>query len=260
MKSVRTVALLTDFGTDDAFVASMKGAILSIAPDVRIIDITHAIQPQNIVQGSYLLWSAYKYFPKGTIFVSVVDPEVGTTRKILCIEGNGYTFLAPDNGLLQYVMAEIKIKNIVAVIENNYCHSTVSSTFHGRDIFAPVAAYLCNGVPIKKFGPKVRPQYGAVSFVTLGGKSADYHGTILHIDHFGNIVTNYILSPSLNNYRLKIGRRVVTALHPTYNTAPPNVPFLIRGSSGLLEVGIKNKSAANYLQAKLNQPITMTVL
>jgi len=259
MNTPRIIALLTDFGNDDPYVAGMKGMILSIAPTAQIVDISHSVQPQNITQASYLLWSVYKYFPKGTFFAAVVDPGVGGSRKIICAEGGGYTFLAPDNRILQYVAGEVHFKKVIAVTQDKYFSSTVSRTFHGRDIFAPVTAHLSNGVSIKSLGVNIKHKLPIGKLITVESKPGGYTGKILHIDHFGNLITDFRFT-KLRTFRLNIGKRIITKYSPTYEAAPSKVPFLIGGSSGLLEISVKNGDAAATLRAKLNQPLKLTVL
>jgi S-adenosyl-L-methionine hydrolase (adenosine-forming) len=258
MKTLQTIALLTDFGNDDAYVASMKGMIRSLAPAAQIIDISHSVKPQNITQASYLLWSVYRYFPKRTIFVAVVDPGVGGKRKIICAEGDGYIFLTPDNGLLQYVANEVQWTTVVAVTNEYYFNTTVSRTFHGRDIFAPVAAHISNGVPVIKLGLNINKKLTSVKFIMVGTKSATYKGKILHIDHFGNIITDFLITKR-QTFNLKLGNRTIDVYSPTYEAAPPETPFLIKGSSGLLEITVKNGNAAATFHATLDQSLELTV-
>jgi S-adenosyl-L-methionine hydrolase (adenosine-forming) len=258
MKSPRTIALCTDFGHDDAYIASMKRVILTIAPSVQIVDISHSIKPQNITQASYLLWSVYKYFPKGTIFITIVDPGVSGKRKNICSKGNGYIFLAPDNGILQYVANEVQFSMVVNVTNEKYFSPTISRTFHGRDIFAPVAAHISNGVPLNKIGLCINNKLHSERFVSIGTKSGTYKGKILHIDHFGNIITDF-LSPRCLRFCVNIGKRIVHECSRTYESAPPKIPFFIEGSSGLLEISIKSGNAATALHASLNQSLELIV-
>lgn len=258
MKKRQVIALLTDFSLDDVYVASMKGVILSLAPDVQIIDITHSAKPRSIDQAAYLLWSCFNYFPQNTIFVCVVDPEVGTSRKIICAESDGYKFLAPDNGILKFVLGSIKKIKSVFVVDQKYFLPKISNTFHGRDIFAPVAAHLANGVPIRILGPKTTPLH-AEYFIEVPTKlEIEVQGKIIHIDHFGNIVTNYLCKNNVpDKLRLRIGKRVIKGVSETYADAKTNKPFIILGSSSLLEVSIKNGNAAKIVGSKINDPIKL---
>lgn len=261
MKKGRIVALLTDFGTSDPYVGVMKGVILDIAPDTKIVDITHEVTPQFVDQAAYLLWSSYKYFPKGTIFVCVVDPGVGAARKILCVQIDDYIFLAPDNGLLKFILLLSKKQKTIEVRNRRYWRHELSSTFHGRDIFAPVAAHLATGTDISLVGkPDLRERRGE-SFVKVdAGKTGRYSGRILHIDRFGNIVTNFMPRNLGKNMVIAIGSRKVKTQARSYSVGKRNQPVTILGSSRLLEVSVKNGSAADLLCAHVSQEISLTVV
>lgn len=249
------IALLTDFGYEDAYVASMKGVILNIAPHATIIDITHNISPQNIDSAAYILWSSYKYFPKGTIFVCVVDPGVGSHRKILGVKTNKYVFLAPDNGLMKYVLASEKMLSVVSVENTRYFLPSISSTFHGRDIFAPVAAHLVCGVTFSSLGKGITPLTQAEHFLEVKRRGS-YSGKVIHVDRFGNIITNFKLDArKFRKLTLSIKKTVLHQFHTTYVEAKSNSPFLIVGSSGLLEVSVKNGSASSLLKPTPLQPV-----
>lgn len=253
------IALLTDFGLSDAYVPSMKGIILSIAPEVTIVDITHSIAHQNIDEAAFVLWRTYKYFPKGTIFVCVVDPGVGSVRKILCAESANYYFLAPDNGLLRFILGEERIKRFVSVENTTYFRKEISSIFHGRDIFAPVAAHLSKGVSVSKLGARVTPSTASENFVVIRQKGK-YKGKIIHVDHFGNLVTNFLLEMKSNpKNSLRVGKYTVNEFHKTYSEARAGIPFLIIGSANLIEVSVKNGNASKALHVKLNQPVQLII-
>jgi len=258
MKKVKNIiAFLSDFGLDDHFVGTMKGVMLSYNPSATIIDISHDILPQNIRQAGYLLWAAYKFFPKGTVFVCVVDPGVGSSRKILALRTKMHVFIAPDNGLLDFVIAEegiVETRNIEYQNKRKgknfgFLLPEISSTFHGRDIFAPVAAYLSKGKSLRELGEKIpAPQVGS-PFVSVMSKTGVPR--ILHVDHFGNIVTNIRMESgedpptfgiSLRGHDLRTWAR-------TYVEAPPRGPFLISGSNELVEIAVKNGNAAERLSA-----------
>jgi S-adenosylmethionine hydrolase len=260
MLKTRVIALLTDLGKSDAYVGAMKGVILRTTASATIVDITHDITPQGIDQAAYLLWNSYRFFPKGTIFVVVVDPGVGSHRKILCVETADYLFLAPDNGILKYVLKEAGSKRVIAVTNSKYFAENVSSTFHGRDIFAPVAAHLAGGLAAAKLGTTTIPRAGEDWFVEIGReKRIRREGKILHIDHFGNLITNFFMLKDLApKMRLDVGRQKVTDRYRFYSEARPGVPFLMKGSSSLLEVSLVNGSAAELLQARINQKVVLT--
>ncbi|MEK6559083.1 MAG: SAM-dependent chlorinase/fluorinase, partial [Planctomycetota bacterium] len=184
------MTLLTDFGNQDAYVGVMKGVITGINPLANIIDICHNIPPQDVFNAAYLLYTSYKYFPRGTIHVAVVDPGVGTERNIVCVKTKDYFFLVPDNGLLSFIVQEEKPKVIVRLTNDRYFLPSPSNTFHGRDIFAPAAAYLSLGVKLRQLGIKInqlkqldipKPDYK---------KTGQLEGQIIYIDRFGNLITN----------------------------------------------------------------------
>jgi S-adenosyl-L-methionine hydrolase (adenosine-forming) len=258
--SAQIIALLTDFGSQDQYVAAMKGVILSINPAVQIVDITHEVQPQRTRQAGYLLWSVYKFFPKGTVFVNVVDPEVGSKRRIIGVNMSRCTFLAPDNGLLDFVFNEEKVIEEIEVTEEDakkYMLGEISSTFHGRDVFAPLAAHLSKGLPLKLLGVPLKPPLVAPQFVN--SQTGTTHACILHIDHFGNIITNLGMNNTEQIVKklkaVSIGTNLVSRLIHCYEEAPANTPCLIAGSNGLVEISVKNASAAHLLNATLDTPV-----
>jgi S-adenosylmethionine hydrolase len=257
MKKNPIIALLTDFGYVDGYVGSMKAVILKILPHANIIDISHQIPPQNIDAAAYVLWSSYKYFPKGTIFISVVDPGVGTERKILGLKTKNYFFLAPDNGLLKYILSSEQSSTVISVTNKKYFLPQLSSIFHGRDIFAPVAAHLAQGLPFSALGKKTIPATRAEDFVEVR-KKGKYRGKVIHIDRFGNIITNFkqeVRHPA--KLTLTIGNKVLKHWYSTYHEAKSNIPFVIKGSSGLLEISIKNGNASSLLMPTQSQSMRL---
>ena len=256
----RTIALITDFGLADAYVGAMKGVILSIVPSTTIVDITHDVLPQKIDQAAYLLWSSFKFFPKGTIFVCVIDPGVGSERKILCVETDDYLFLAPDNGILKYIFHHYNKADVFEVSNEKYFADDISSTFHGRDIFAPVAAHLADGVSPSKLGDALTPEFGAEWFNTIDpGKKGTYRGKVLHIDRFGNLITDFMFENEVKSkLSLNAGTHKIINYFSNYAEATGH-PFMIRGSSKLLEVSLRNNNAANFLRANVNQKLLLFV-
>jgi S-adenosyl-L-methionine hydrolase (adenosine-forming) len=254
------IALLTDFGLQDQYVASMKGVILSINPSVDIMDITHGIQPYRIRQAAYVLWSVYNYFPKDTIFVCVVDPGVGSKRRIIVMKTKKYVFIAPDNGLLDFVSYQEKASSAIEVTQSSlkeFILGEISSTFHGRDLLAPLAAYISNDVPLQRFGkPFVLP---AMLSPFLISRSDVVPACILHIDHYGNIITNIHsleVEKSMKEIQtITIGSNMISRWIRFYEEAPENTPCLIVGSKGLIEVSAKKGSAARLLSATLDSKL-----
>jgi S-adenosylmethionine hydrolase len=251
------IALLTDFGLSDHYVGTVKGVICSIHPSVTIVDITHEVLPQHVRQAGYLLWSAYRFFPTGTVFATVVDPGVGSKRRILAVRTPKYIFLAPDNMLLDFVLSEEKILEAVEVKteKNPYILSPISHTFHGRDIFAPVAAYLARGISLKEIGNTIKIHPAMSPFVDAD-KAKSETGEILHIDHFGNIVTN-IRAEMQALSSLTINKIVVSRWISNYSEAPVNTPCLISGSSGVAELVVKNGNAQQLMNVKVGDTILL---
>jgi S-adenosylmethionine hydrolase len=240
------IAMLTDFGARDGYVAVMKAVISTICPGIPVIDISHDISPQNIAEAKFVLWSACRYFPSDTIFVCVVDPGVGTERKIIALKTKHHIFLAPDNGLLDLVLHEYDIENGVEVTNKKYFLKHISHTFHGRDIFSPVAAHLASGIQFNSLGTPVKLKKPKEIFVTVSGKDG-YYGNIIYIDRFGNLVTNFKVE-NLRAAELKI-KNVAMPLNTTYGDVNEGEFVAYTGSSGLIEIAIRNGNARQVLNA-----------
>ena len=251
------VTLLTDFGVEDEYVAVMKGVILGIAPRARFVDITHAISPQAIPEGAYVLQSAWRYFPAGTIHVAVVDPGVGTGRRAIAVAMPEAVFLGPDNGLLAPVLEDGRDQwgnsvEAVELDERSFWLPEISSTFHGRDIFAPVAAHLLNGVPLGELGRRASAiQPAAVPSPRRDAEGA-LLGEIVHVDHFGNCISNitrrHLHDAGLTtDLHVEIAGRRVHGLLPTYSAGPADTPIALIGSAGRLEVAVRDGSASQAL-------------
>lgn len=248
------ITLLTDFGSQDAYVGIMKGVIAEINPSANVIDICHSIPPQDIFNGAYLLYTSYKYFPKKTIHVAVVDPGVGSTRDIICVETRDYFFLVPDNGLLSLIIQNERPKDIFRVTDNKYFLPSPSNTFHGRDIFAPVAAHLSKGVKPHQLGTRMN-HLKRTNFPKPGYKKiGQLEGQIIAIDRFGNLITN-ITRPHIEALKIneeymktKIGKRKITGLSNTYTDVEIGEPLALFGSAGFLEVSVNQGSAQKYFR------------
>src|SRR5271167_3948481 len=217
------ITLTTDFGTNDHFVGAMKGVIVDIAPDAQIVDISHAVQAFDVLDGALAISQAYSYFPNGTIHMGVVDPGVGTTRRPILASSDGYHFVAPDNGVLSLVYAREERIHVRHITSEHYFLQPVSNTFHARDIFAPVAAWLTKEVDSQKFGDEVE-EY--VRFSAPKPKAVDgnrLRGVVLKVDRFGNIVTNITAqdAPALfgagaKGFKIVVGSREITEIHSAY--------------------------------------------
>ena len=253
------ITLLTDFGTKDHYVASMKGVILNINPQCLLIDITHQVSPHDIREGAFILANAYSYFPKGTIHLSVVDPGVGGIRKPILLVTQNYSFVGPDNGLFTLVAQREKVKQVVAVTKGKYFLSKVSSTFHGRDIFAPVAAHLSLGIKANAFGYEIKSlkELGFRKPVVKEGKLL---GEILHIDAFGNLVSNidegkFFRFIQGRTFTIRVGKKVISGLKKGYWEGKKGEPIALLGSAGFLEISVREGNAQKMLKAKRGDPI-----
>jgi S-adenosylmethionine hydrolase len=256
------ITLLTDFGTVDYYVGAMKGVILSRNHDARIIDIAHDIPPQDIQAGAFTLLGAYSTFPAGTIHVAVVDPGVGSERRPILVSAGGQFFIGPDNGLFSYVYEREPEKKVLHLKNEKYFRSPRSSTFHGRDVFAPVAGALSSGVPVEQFGEEIT-DYVRLSHLAPELQSGQIiEASIIHIDSFGNCVTNLTpgdLDASMLSAgaSLEVNGRKITSLRRFYGeaTATPDELFLIEGSAGYLEIAANCANAAQLLRASRGQKI-----
>jgi S-adenosylmethionine hydrolase len=265
------ITLTTDFGLADGYVAAMKGVVLGINPGAELVDICHNIQPQNISQAAFVLSTAYEFFPRHTIHLVVVDPGVGTQRRAIILRTPLADFVAPDNGVLSYVIqtyssgpADINQPQLelgprlkaVAITKSQFWRSPVSPTFHGRDIFAPVAAHLSLGLPLADFGeaittltilPWLRPHQASDGMLV---------GHILHVDHFGNLITSIKVSDlpkGVPKIMVEVGSQAISGLSHTYGTGEGLLAII--GSSGYLEISLKGGSAAAFLGAGVGDEV-----
>jgi S-adenosylmethionine hydrolase len=248
------VALLTDFGTDDSYVAEMKGVMLSLNPDLRFIDITHSIQPGDIREAAYLLWRSHVRFPSSTIFLSVVDPGVGGDRKILLLQTTEYIFVAPDNGLLTLIANEQEYR-AWEVTDRSMMLENISATFHGRDIMAPVCAQLSLGsVNPSDLGPRLQE---IVKFKVAGLKAtaSSIEGEVISVDRFGNAITN-VPSERLAELgesagtRVLIGQETIASIGETYSSVKEGETVAYIGSAGLIELAINGGDFAKRFAVK----------
>jgi S-adenosylmethionine hydrolase len=260
------IALLTDFGRQDAYAGVLHGVIAGIAPEARVIDLTHDVPPQDVRAGAFLLLTAYRYFPPGTIFVVVVDPGVGTARAILALrtgQGGGrgvkpagrvqrYTFVGPDNGVLYWAVEDAGGPlESVRVEQPAFRLPEVSRTFHGRDVIAPAAAHLARGVPLGALGPPAGPLAGT-PFPRPVEVAGGLAGEVLYVDRFGNAITNLPPSPGL----IRVAGRVVPRGR-AYAEGVPGRPLALVGSAGLIEVAVPGGSAAAALGIGPGTPVLL---
>ncbi len=277
-RSVPVIALITDFGLQDSYVGVMKGVILSICPYAQIIDLTHAIQPQNVQQAAYVLLSTLDYLPQETIVVAVIDPGVGSSRKPVAIKTNRGVLVGPDNGVFSYMLKYLDIEQIVTLQTAKYQMKQVSMTFHGRDIFSPAAAHVAMGIPLEEMGPV------QADLVWLPPPPLDFvdnaiHGEIIHIDHFGNMTTSIgrlewsaddflelvpFFDPSADKVYIRpescsvsVAGVKVEPLVLTFTSVQPGELLALINSAGHLEIAINRGNAAQHLGAAIGDPIVL---
>lgn len=252
----RPVVLITDFGYKDPYVGVMKGVILSINPEARIIDLTHEVPAFDIEKAALTLYLAYRYFPRGSIFVCVVDPGVGTARRSILIETKNYFFIGPDNGCLYPAANNDGIKAIYDISESKYRLKSVSRTFHGRDIFAPIAAWLSIGVPPSQLGTPYKGAIKKIEFPKPVVKDECIEATVVYVDGFGNIMTNIIGKPfreidygSILTIKAS-GRTADCVYERSFGYVGEGEIVCYINSWGYLEIGVNKGSAAKILGVK----------
>jgi len=273
------ITLTTDFGVADSYVGTMKGVMLGIAPAARLVDISHQIAPQNVRQAAYVLYAAYSFFPSHTVHLVVVDPGVGSARRSIGLRTPRGSFIGPDNGVFSYVMASEPVEALVELADPRYHLAKISHTFHGRDIFAPAAAHLAAGVPTAELGP---PVLDPITLPLPRMEIADQviTGEVLHTDHFGNVVTSIgrllwnedelLLVPVFGEtgdgeqVRFRAYAAVVTAMEEeiagicrTYAEVKPGEMLALVGSSGHLEIAVREGNAAQKLGLHLGDPVVL---
>jgi S-adenosyl-L-methionine hydrolase (adenosine-forming) len=261
------IALLTDFGYRDHYVGAMKGVLAGIAPNAPLIDITHGIAPQSVTAAAIALNQSWRFFPKHTVFLVVVDPGVGTSRIPIALETKaGARFVGPDNGVLYPAANEAGIGRIVELRAPKYRLVNVSSTFHGRDIFSPAAAWLRRGTPLTSLGPRVA-KMTQLTIPAAARRGNTLEGKVIYVDGFGNLVTNIDRS-SLDAFGasfrpvtllVKIGHGTSMKILKAYGDAPSGVPLAILGSFELLEIAVRDGSAASLLGSGEGAPVTVSV-
>ena len=255
---MQIITLTTDFGTQDWFVGTMKGVILSLAPRATIVDLTHEIPAGDIRSGAFELAAGCRFFPKGTIHVAVVDPGVGGARKAIAVQTADYFFVGPDNGVLSFALAREKIKLVHRLEKASYLLHPVSHTFHGRDIFAPVAAHLWRGVPVQRFGP-AQKGFIRLSWPEPRVGSNRIAGEVVFIDRFGNAITN-IENGNLKTRRdteIFAGRKRLCQVKAFYQSVPAGRAVAVAGSSGFLEIAVNGGSAAKRFRLKIGDRINV---
>lgn len=255
------ITLLTDFGTTDAFVGVMKGVILGINRRAQLVDLTHEVPAHDVEAAAFVLATAYRFFPTGTVHVVVVDPGVGSERRAIAVAAGGQLFVAPDNGVLSYVFLHEPTFMAWAIARREFCLSEVSATFHGRDVFAPVAAHLSLGVAPDELGPSVTAVVRAkVPEPILAEKSA--RGQVVYFDRFGNAITNLPRNlmgsaPSSGEMTVCVGRHEIRGLVECYEQGEAGSPIALWGSCGYLEIAVPRGSARELLGLVKGQEVVV---
>jgi S-adenosyl-L-methionine hydrolase (adenosine-forming) len=250
------ITLTTDFGETDHYIACMKGVIYQHAPDAQIVDVTHVIQPHDVVHGAFVLRQVFDHFPDGTIHLAVVDPGVGTARRLIAARYEGQLILAPDNGLVSLVHRDFPMEELREITNVRLFRPEISATFHGRDILAPVAGHLLNGMKLEHVGPLINQleilNLERPARLPNGG----LEGQVLYVDHFGNLISNIsaaelasIGAQSGSRFNVHVGPLRIGPLRNTYGDVAPGEIVSIVGSTGMLEIAINQGHAAAQLRA-----------
>jgi len=260
------ITLTTDFGVSDHFVGTLKGVILNIAPETEIVDICHSVQAFDVLDGALTIAQSYSYFPSGTVHLVVVDPGVGTARRPILVTSERHHFVAPDNGVLSLVYGREERLHIRHVTAEHYYLQPVSNTFHARDIFAPVAAWLAKGVDPEKFGDEISD---FVRFNAPKPKSANgntLRGVVLKVDRFGNLVTNItpqdapmLFASDPAPFKILVGKHEITEIHSSYSGGTLGAVFGILGSMGYLEIASNRGSAAKIVGTGKGSEVTISL-
>lgn len=251
------ISLLTDFGTRDYFAGALKGAILTINPKVRIVDISHEIEPHNIRSAGFVLAKCYRDFPHQTVFVYVVDPGVGSDRAPILVKTDNYFFVGPDNGLLSFVLTDEGDYRIFELTNEKFFKKPVSRTFHGRDIFGPVAAWLTRKVDPAEFGPEVSEIVRFEVPILKPLSNDEFRGEIVHIDAFGNLITNIKDRDIKGSFEIDVNDRNISRYLQSYSEARTGEIFTIVGSTGYLEIVANQRSAAEILNVRTADGLTI---
>jgi S-adenosyl-L-methionine hydrolase (adenosine-forming) len=256
---VPIITLTTDFGLADSYVAAMKGVIATIAPQATVIDISHQIAPQSVREGAYVLATALPYFPPGTVHVAIVDPGVGSARRPMAAQVGGYFLVGPDNGVFTYALPASQPATCVQLDNPAYWLPKVSRTFHGRDIFSPVAAHLSLGTPLHALGTPIDDPVRFTVQHPRREPGGSIHGQVIHVDRFGNLVSNIPdawLAGRL--WTVRIAGQQIIGPSLTYAEAAPGQLLALVSSDATLEVAVRDGSAAGRLGVQAGEPIEVT--
>ncbi len=261
------ITLMTDFGESDHYVAAMKGVILWISPDVTLVDITHNVKPHDVLEAAFILKNAYRFFPPRSIHLVVVDPEVGSSRRPILVSTENHYFICPDNGVLTFVLEEETLLAAYEITAEHYRRRTVSETFHGRDIFAPAAAWLSRGLKAEHIGEQIKDvkRIDIPAPIALDGNRIS--GQILHIDRFGNAILNVNIDflervdkDVLNKkIQIKSGSVTLTDFKKNYAEGEPGKPFFLLNSSNFLEIAMNKSPAASIMLLKRGSEVQIEI-
>jgi S-adenosylmethionine hydrolase len=259
------ISLLTDFGTRDEFVGVMKAVLLGIAPRATIVDLTHHIAPHDIVQAASLLQSSIDYFPAGTVHLAVVDPGVGGARRAVALRTDRALFVAPDNGLLGFLVGRTRIREAVSLENEAFFGPSCSHTFHGRDVFAPVAGHLAGGVALSAMGPAIEPASLVRCELEKPFVTEDaIHGCVTRVDHFGNLISNIGAAHFAGRVQedevpvFSIGQQIISGIRSSYDSVPFGAPLAIIGSRGMVEIAVHCGRADRFFSAGSGTSLSLT--
>ena len=251
------ITLTTDFGLADGYVGTLQGVILSIAPQATLVNLSHDVPPQDVRAGAFVLYQAVPFFPPDAIHLAVVDPGVGSARRALAVRTSQGTFVAPDNGMLSYVLASTNVEEAVSLTQPAYRLPHVSATFHGRDIFAPAAAHLVNGVPLTELGPR------AINLVQLpipqpesGPQGGLVIAHVMHVDRFGNLILDVTAAALSGHATFKLaGRKIERLSHAFADVEPGELVAYVGSTRDQVEIGLRNGDAARVLGVKVGDEV-----
>ena len=266
MASPPIITFSSDFGSSGPYVGAVKGAILQICPEARIVDISHEISSHNILEAAFNLACSYSYFPAGTVHLAVVDPGVGSIRRGIAVSTERHLFVGPDNGLFTLIYQREKVKQVISIESEKHCRETVSPTFHGRDVFGPAAAWLASGVAPEQLGPEVTDCHRLPLTLLRREASGRVGGVVLQVDRFGNVITSVhdgelrdLLGHSPELVEFSAGGQEIGQRCRTYAEAPAGELVYLKGSSGYYEIAVSEQSAARILGMKVGDAVQVKV-
>ncbi len=265
LRKDQIVSLLTDFGSKDSYVGTMKGVILGICPSITLVDLSHEVEKHDVLQGAFLLSQASPYFPEGSIHLAVVDPGVGTARRRIIVQGSRCIYIGPDNGILSLAAKREGVIKIFEIDNEKFMFPHPSRTFEGRDIFAPAAAYLAKGIDVDEFGTEIH-SLTSLSIAEPERRGGELHGEVIYIDGFGNMIMNIpedILGEITYGTSVEVTIGRVSRIVPfcrTYSEALADSPLLTLGSSGLLEVAVNSGSAQSLFKARVGSRVAFKLI